>query len=142
MTERSRGSAGAVLLLRLEEGEDLRQAIVSTIEAMGWGAASVVSAAGGLTRIAVQLAGAEVPTVIPGPFEIASLSGTVSGDGTLLVLLATNSRGEAVGGQLTEGTLATGSCLVVLLELVGVSLEGQEEPEDDSLGLRFDEIEG
>jgi uncharacterized protein len=105
---------------RLVPGEDLRDAIERLAHEHHVEAGCVVSAAGSLKSATLRLAGAEMFTKLKGPFEIVSLSGTISPDGVHLHLSIAGPDGRTVGGHLVHGCAVFTTVELVVVDLAGV----------------------
>ena len=93
-----------VVPLRLQPGDDLRQALESWIGEQEEQAGCVISAIGSLSVAELRFAGAAAATTILGELEILSLSGTLSADGAHLHIAVANSKGAVIGGHLCAGS--------------------------------------
>jgi predicted DNA-binding protein with PD1-like motif len=87
------------LPLRLPPGADLRRAL----EEAGVGSAFVVSGMGSLSDVQLRYAGATEATVLPGDFELLSLSGAITPDGAHLHMAVSDAAGRVSGGHLVYG---------------------------------------
>jgi predicted DNA-binding protein with PD1-like motif len=105
---------------RLVPGEDLRDAIERMAHEHHVEAGCVVSAVGSLKTATLRLAGAESFTKFKGPFEIVSLSGTMSPDGVHLHLSIAGPDGHTVGGHLAHGCVVFTTVELVVVDLAGV----------------------
>ena len=94
-----------VIPLRLQPGDDLRQALETWMGEQQEQAGCVISAVGSLSVIQLRLAGAADATTIHGELEILSLSGTLSADGAHLHIAIADSSGAVIGGHLCAGSL-------------------------------------
>ena len=94
-----------VVPLRLQPGDDLRQALESWIGEQEEQAGCVISAIGSLSVAELRFAGAAAATTILGELEILSLSGTLSADGAHLHIAVADSKGAVIGGHLCPGSL-------------------------------------
>jgi predicted DNA-binding protein with PD1-like motif len=83
-------------------------------------AGCVLSAVGSLRSATLRLAGAETCTKFDGPFEIVSLSGTLSPDGPHLHLSIAAKDGKTVGGHLVRGCVVHTTVEIVVADLAGV----------------------
>ena len=81
-------------------------------------AASVVSAVGSLSVVHLRLAGAKGNVELTGPFEIVSLSGTLSVDGAHLHISVADQEGKVIGGHLMDESLihTTAEIVILLME--------------------------
>jgi len=105
---------------RLTPGEDLRDAIERLAHEHHVEAGCVMSAVGSLGTAALRLAGAETFAKFTGPFEIVSLSGTLSPSGVHLHLSIAGADGHAVGGHLVHGCIVHTTVEVVVADLAGM----------------------
>ncbi|WP_426493151.1 PPC domain-containing DNA-binding protein [Hymenobacter sp. 102] len=103
--------------LRLRPGQDVRQELQAFAEQQQLRAACVLSAVGSLTTATLRLANQEDPTVYQGHFEVVSLVGTLSVNGSHLHLSVADSTGRTVGGHLLAGNRVYTTLEVVVGEL-------------------------
>lgn len=102
--------------LRLDPGCDLRAAL----EATATGAtpsAFVVCGIGSLAGARLRLAGHTEDTVFEGPFEILSLSGSLTPQGAHLHMTVADAQGRVVGGHVTHGNTVRTTAEVLLAPL-------------------------
>jgi len=91
------------LSLRLAPGQDLKQELEALVSAEGIEAGAIVTAVGSLTDLRLRLANQEGAAEWTGHFEIVSLVGTLSTNGSHLHLAASDSTGRTIGGHLLDG---------------------------------------
>ena len=103
-----------VVPLRLQPGNDLRQALETWMGEQQEQAGFVISAVGSLSVAQLRLAGASEATVIQGELEILSLSGTLSPDGAHLHIAVADRRGTVIGGHLCAGSLVRTTAELVI----------------------------
>jgi len=105
------------LPLRLPPGADLRQALEAAARRPEVGAAFVVSGIGSLTQARLRFAQADVETVIEGPLEILSLSGSLADNGVHLHMAVSKADGTVLGGHVGHGCVirTTAEILLALL---------------------------
>ncbi len=103
-----------VVPLRLQPGDDLRQALETWMGEQREQAGCVISAVGSLSVAQLRLAGAVMATVIHGELEILSLSGTLSPDGSHLHIAIAGSSGAVIGGHLCAGSLVRTTAELVI----------------------------
>lgn len=103
--------------LRLEPGDDLRGRLEALTRERGWSAAFVVAGIGSLSLAALRLADAAEPLRLHEPFEILSLSGSLSPDGAHLHISVADAAGGVRGGHVAPGceVRTTVEVLVALL---------------------------
>jgi len=103
-----------VVPLRLQPGDDLRQALETWMGEQEEQAGCVISGIGSLSVAQLRLAGAGAATTIHGELEILSLSGTLSADGAHLHIAVADSRGAVSGGHLCPGSLVRTTAELVI----------------------------
>jgi predicted DNA-binding protein with PD1-like motif len=102
--------------LRIPPGEDLRLRLETLAREHAISAGFILSATGSLSRACLRFAGARSGTVVGGPLELLSLSGTLSRDGCHLHVSAANARGELLGGHVLEGCVIHTTAEIVIGE--------------------------
>ena len=105
---------------RFTPGEDLRDAIERLGHEHHVEAGCILSAVGSLATATLRLAGAQAFARFIGPFEIVSLSGTVSPSGAHLHLSIAGADGNAIGGHLVHGCVIHTTVEIVLADMTGV----------------------
>ena len=105
---------------RLTPGVDLRNAIERLGQEHHVEAGCVLSAVGSLRSATLRLAGADSYAKFDGPFEIVSLSGTLSTDGPHLHLSIAAKDGRTIGGHLVTGCVVYTTVEIVVADLAGV----------------------
>jgi uncharacterized protein len=106
-----------LLPLRLSPGTDLRHALEALPLSHGTDSAFVVAGIGSLVQVSIRYADATETTVLAGPLEIVSLSGSLSAAGAHLHVSVSDAAGRVVGGHLGQGSTVrtTAEVLLVLL---------------------------
>jgi uncharacterized protein len=102
--------------LRLVPGEDLRLSLIAMCKQEQILAGAIVSAVGSLQSACLRYANGKVGTRLTGPFEIVSLSGTLSVAGIHIHLSIADSEGLTRGGHLVEGNTVHTTCELVIIE--------------------------
>lgn len=92
-----------IAAFRLKPGEDLREGIEKMVKQKSIRAGWVATCAGSLTDYAIRFANQPGASTGSGHFEIVSLSGTVSINGSHLHLSISDSTGRTIGGHLVPG---------------------------------------
>jgi uncharacterized protein len=105
---------------RLTPGVDLRDAVERLAHDHHVEAGCVISAVGSLRSATLRLAGAEAFSKFNGPFEIVSLSGTISPDGPHLHISIAGADGKTIGGHLVHGCVVYTTVEIVIADLAGV----------------------
>ena len=96
-------SALKTYALRLRPGDDLRQQLTAFVQANHILAGTILTCVGSLTVATLRLANQDGPTEYRGHFEIVSLVGTLSTNGSHLHLAVSDSTGRTIGGHLLDG---------------------------------------
>lgn len=91
------------IAFRLKPGEDLKEGIEKIAKEKQLTAGWITTAVGSLTDYSIRFANQEESAVGSGHFEIVSLTGTVSINGSHLHLSISDSTGKTIGGHLTTG---------------------------------------
>ncbi|GAB4031505.1 PPC domain-containing DNA-binding protein [Spirosoma jeollabukense] len=89
--------------LRLRPGQDLKTELESLVRQQRIGAGAILTCVGSLTDVTLRLANQEKGSVWKGHFEIVSLVGTLSVNGSHIHLSVSDSTGRTIGGHLLEG---------------------------------------
>ena len=87
----------------LRPGDDLRQQLTAFAQQNHLLAGTMITCVGSLTAATLRLANQEGPMVYKGHFEIVSLVGTLSVNGSYLHLAVSDSTGRTIGGHLLDG---------------------------------------
>lgn len=116
------------LALRLVPGDDLRLALERTTAERGWRAACVLACVGSLARARLRLAGGEEVLEREGPFELVSLSGTLSPDGPHLHASLADARGQLIGGHVLPGCVVLTTAEILLGELADAVFARELDP--------------
>jgi predicted DNA-binding protein with PD1-like motif len=113
--------------LRLKPGDDLRQELQAFVQTHKLAAGTMVTCVGSLTVATLRLANQEGPTVYKGHFEIVSLVGTLSTNGSHLHLAVSDSTGRTIGGHLLDGCRVYTTAEIVLGELQGLDFRRETD---------------
>ena len=103
--------------LRLPPHADLRRSIEAAAIRDGFDSCFVVAGIGSLSDATLRMAGAEAETRLAGPFEIVSLSGTLTPDGAHLHIAISDASGRLVGGHVCYGNEIRTTAEVLLAPL-------------------------
>ena len=110
-------------VLRLPPGSDLRAALdacyASLAAQQGVTAACVVAVVGSLSQAVLRYAGAPGGTLLAGPLELLTLSGTLSADGAHLHATVADAQGQVRGGHAMPGCVVRTTAELVLALLPG-----------------------
>ncbi len=94
-----------LIALRLTRGMDLKQQIVQLVQQHRNHAGSIASCGGCLSTLHIRLADSVSTLQVSAPFEILSLSRTLTGHEGLLDMAVVDAQGRVWGGHLLEGNL-------------------------------------
>jgi uncharacterized protein len=100
---------------RLKPGQDLKAGIQQYVNEHQIKAGWISTGVGSLTHYQLRLANQPTATADSGHFEIVSLTGTVSVNGSHLHLAISDSTGKTIGGHLAEGCVVYTTAEIVLL---------------------------
>ncbi|WP_426061366.1 PPC domain-containing DNA-binding protein [Hymenobacter sp. B1770] len=114
--------------LRLRSGDDLRQQLTAFVQTNHIRAGALLTCVGSLTVTTLRLANHEGPTVYRGHFEIVSLVGTLSTNGSHLHLAVSDSTGRTIGGHLLDGCVVYTTAEIVLGELPALEFKREADP--------------
>ncbi|WP_094123015.1 PPC domain-containing DNA-binding protein [Hymenobacter lapidarius] len=114
--------------LRLRPGDDLRQQLTAFVQAQHMRAGAVLTCVGSLTVATLRLANQDGPTEYRGHFEIVSLVGTLSTNGSHLHLSVADSTGRTIGGHLLDGCRVYTTAEIVLGELPALEFRREPDP--------------
>jgi predicted DNA-binding protein with PD1-like motif len=117
------------LPVRLNPGDDLRQALDQRFAESGIGAAFVVSGIGSLRVARLRLAGARDSTAFEGDIEILTLSGSLSPDGSHLHMSIADATGRVHGGHVSPGCIVRTTAEVLIALLPESSFSRQHDPQ-------------
>ena len=100
---------------RLKPGQDLKQEIQAFVNQRQIKAGWVSTCAGSLTDYTIRFANQPDGATGSGHFEIVSLTGTVSVNGSHLHLSLSDSTGKTIGGHLMDGCKIYTTAEIVIL---------------------------
>ena len=121
------------IIFRLKPGADLKSSIEGVIKENAVKAGFIVTCVGGLEQATVRMAGAKPEAqdirTFRGDFEIVSLVGTSSLNGTHLHMSFYDDEGIVRGGHLKEGTIIhpTAEIVIGINEYIEMKREMDEE---------------
>lgn len=101
---------------RLKPGEDLRAGVQRHCDEAGIEAGWVATCVGSLTDYSLRFADRQDGTTGAGRFEILSLCGTVSKNGSHLHLAIADADGRTIGGHLLDGCRVYTTAEIVVCE--------------------------
>jgi uncharacterized protein len=124
----ARPSALTTLSVRLRPGQDLKAELDKLVTTHQIGAGLVLTGVGSLTDVSLRLANQDGATAYKGHFEIVSLVGTLSTNGSHLHLSVSDSTGRTIGGHLMPGNRIYTTAELVLGILPDVVYSREPDP--------------
>ena len=103
-----------LLPIRLLPGTDLRRALEALPLSHGTDSAFVVAGIGSLVQVSLRYADATETTLLAGPLEMLSLSGSLSTAGAHLHVSVSDAAGRVSGGHLGQGSTVRTTAEVLL----------------------------
>lgn len=100
---------------RLKPGQDLKQAIQKLVDEKQIKAGWISTCVGSLTNYSIRFANQPNGSSDSGHFEIVSLTGTVSINGSHLHIGISDSTGKTIGGHLMDGCKIYTTAEIVIL---------------------------
>jgi hypothetical protein len=101
---------------RLKPGQDLKQSIDSFVKAKNIQAGWIATCVGSLTEYNIRFANQEKGYSDKGHFEILSLVGTLSVNGSHIHVSISDSTGKTIGGHLLAGCKVYTTAEIVITE--------------------------
>ncbi|WP_040213505.1 PPC domain-containing DNA-binding protein [Clostridium polynesiense] len=114
---------------RLKRGQDLLLSLKEYAQEKEIKAAAVLSAVGCVSKAKVRDAGGVNIREVNEPLEIVSLMGTLSEDRTHLHISFSRENLSTLGGHLVPGCIINTTGEIILLEIDGVSFQGEFDEE-------------
>jgi predicted DNA-binding protein with PD1-like motif len=118
-----------IQVLRLRPRTDLRGSIEEFFAAHQLAAGFIISAVGSLSRASLRYAGRDEATLIVRPFEIVSLSGTLSAQGCHLHASVSDDAGNVLGGHVLHGCIVRTTAEIVIGIPAGLEFSREVDPE-------------
>jgi len=100
--------------LRLLPEMDLRLALIDFAQTQPLEAGFVLTAVGSFRQAVLRFAGAAQGVVLPGPWEVVSLVGTLCPSGVHVHTCLADGAGRTVGGHVLTGCIVYTTCELVL----------------------------
>ncbi|WP_205755945.1 PPC domain-containing DNA-binding protein [Lacibacter luteus] len=101
---------------RLKPGQDLKQEIQSYVQQHNIEAGWIVTCVGSVTQYHLRFANQPEGNKATGHFEIVSLVGTVSINGSHLHMSVSDSTGKTIGGHLLDSNLVYTTAEIIIGE--------------------------
>lgn len=114
--------------IRLRPGQDLKEELDKLVRDQRIEAGLVLTCVGSLTDASLRLANQEEATTYRGHFEIVSLVGTLSTNGSHVHLSVSDSTGRTMGGHLMAGNKIYTTAELVLGLLPALTYTREPDP--------------
>ena len=118
-----------IFALRLTPGQDLKKALDAFTIEKNLQVGFIVTCVGSLNKVVIRPADRQEPLVREQKFEIVSLTGTLSPDGSHLHIALSDSAGVTIGGHLLEGNLIYTTAEIIVGGAEGVQFRREPDPE-------------
>ncbi len=102
-------------VFRLKPGQDLKTEIQNLVNEKQIKAGWISTGLGSLTKYTIRFANQSNGSTDSGHFEIVSLSGTVSINGSHLHISISDNTGKTIGGHLMDGCIIYSTAEIVIL---------------------------
>ena len=116
------------IALRLSPNEDIKTSLDKYVLENDIPAACIIACVGSLAKVNIRFAGAAESKLVNGPFEILSLSGTLSTTGSHLHISLSDIDGNVFGGHLKENSPVYSTAEVVIGVLTDISFQRITDP--------------
>ncbi|WP_229379866.1 PPC domain-containing DNA-binding protein [Fibrella forsythiae] len=114
--------------IRLRPGQDLKEELERLVREQRIDAGLILTCVGSLTDASLRLANQEKATTYLGHFEIVSLVGTLSTNGSHVHLSVSDSTGRTIGGHLMAGNRIYTTVELVIGLLPAVTYTREPDP--------------
>ncbi|WP_227687256.1 PPC domain-containing DNA-binding protein [Spirosoma arboris] len=113
---------------RLRPGQDLKKELDTFVHQERVEAGAVLTCVGSLTDVSLRLANQTESSLWRGHFEIVSLVGTLSTNGSHIHLLVSDSTGRTLGGHLMEGCKIYTTAELVIAVMTDITYAREVDP--------------
>ncbi|TVQ11877.1 MAG: DNA-binding protein [Leptolyngbya sp. DLM2.Bin27] len=121
--------------LRLTPGQDLKLELQAFAQAQALEAGIILTALGSFTQASLRFAAAADATVIEGPLELISLSGTLSRHSMHLHGAIADAQGRVYGGHIMPGCMVRTTAEIAIAALPHLRFDRQIDPQTGYLEL-------
>ena len=126
--------------LRLTPGQDLKQELQTFVQRHAFEAGVILTGLGSLTQASLRFAAAPEATLIAGPLELISLSGTLSQHGMHVHGAVANAEGRVYGGHIMPGCLIRTTAEIAIATLPHLRLRRLPDPQTGYLELAVESL--
>ena len=113
--------------IRLKPGDDVREKIENYILQNNINAGWLVACAGSLTDYNIRFANQEKGSTGKGHFEIVSLTGTTSKNGSHLHISISDSIGKTIGGSLLKGCIVYTTAEIIIQSTTDLNFKREKD---------------
>ncbi len=103
--------------LRLHPGDDLKSRLDDFLTQNSIEAACIVTCVGSLRKVVLRFANQAEPTIIQGYFEIVSLTGVLSTNGSHYHISISDGEGRTYGAHLMEGSEVYTTAEIIIAQI-------------------------
>ncbi|MBN3756396.1 DNA-binding protein [Paraburkholderia sp. Tr-20389] len=121
--------------LRLQPGQDLRDALEQTLHQLDATAAFVVQGIGSLSVAQLRFAGVEQPTELRADLEILTLAGSMASNGAHLHMSVSDADGRVFGGHVARGCIVRTTVEILLALLPEQAFSREPDPQTGFMEL-------
>jgi predicted DNA-binding protein with PD1-like motif len=114
--------------LRLKPGEDLKKNIELFLKENNIKAAGIVTCVGSLLVANIRFANQPNGKLMKGHFEIVSLTGVLSINGSHIHISIADEKGKTIGGHLLDGCLIYTTAELIITELSDLNFKRELDP--------------
>lgn len=122
MSDKKNLQSTKVHILRLNPNQDLKLSIENYVEENKIQAGIILTCVGSLKKATIRLAEEEIKNFNE-KFEIISLTGTLSPDGSHLHTSLADKKGKIIGGHLKENCLINTTAEIIIIEILEFSFK-------------------
>ncbi len=101
-------------IMRLKPGQEVKTEVQKLAKEKHLQAASIVSAMGSLTDVAIRLANKEPTSKYQGHFEVVSLSGYLAENEFHVHMAVSDDEGKTIGGHMMDGNIVYTTLVLVI----------------------------
>ena len=125
--------------IRLKPGDDLKKSIQAFVDTKQIQAGWIASCAGSLTEYHIRFANQPTGSKDSGHFEIVSLSGTLSTNGSHIHISVSDGTGKTTGGHLLDECIVYTTAEIVIQSTPNLTFTREEDGTTDWAELQIKE---